>query len=64
MLQGKMTYVGVAVWLVGMLLGDLSNAQEVQSVADNIAALVAPISEIVGTFLVVYGRYRIKKAGY
>jgi hypothetical protein len=59
-----MTYVGVAVWLVGMLLGDLSNAQEVQSVADNIAALVAPISEIVGTFLVVYGRYRIKKAGY
>ena len=59
-----MTYAGVAVWLVGMLLGDLSNAQEVQSVADNIAALVAPISEIVGTFLVVYGRYRIKKAGY
>jgi hypothetical protein len=64
MLQGKMTYVGVAVWLVGMLLGDLSNAQEVQSVADNIAALVAPISEIVGTFLVVYGRYRIKRAEY
>lgn len=64
MLQGKITYVGVAVWLLGMLLGDLSNTQEIQSVADNITALLAPISEIVGTVLVIYGRYRIKKAEY
>lgn len=64
MMEGKMTYLGIAKMALAFLLKDYADADQVATTVDTLISVISGILAIVGFVEAVYGRYRIKRARY
>ena len=68
MLQGKMTYVGIAQLVASLIvlspLGQEFSKEELEGAMIALVNAVAVVMSVVGTFQAFYGRFRIYKARY
>lgn len=64
MLQGKLTYIGVAKLALAYVLQEYATREEVDAVVDGVAQAASVVLAVMGTVEAVWGRYRIKRARY
>ncbi len=64
MLNGKMTYLGIAQMGAAYLLKDYASQEEVNAAVSNLFNVVSGVIMFVGFAQAVYGRYRIARAKY
>ena len=63
-MEGKMTYTGIAVFVLAFILKDVASTQEIQATLNAIVKVVADVAVIVGAIMAWYGRWRIYRAKY
>jgi hypothetical protein len=64
MLQGNLTYAGIAKLSLAFILKDYAEADQVSTTVDTFISVFSGMLAIVGFVEAVYGRYRIKRAKY
>lgn len=64
MLQGKLTYVGIAKLALAYVLQEFATQEEVNAIVDGSVQAVSVVLAVMGTVEAVWGRFRIKRARY
>jgi putative exporter of polyketide antibiotics len=64
MLQGKMTYLGIAKLTLAYLLQDYASQDEINTAVESSAQAISAVLAVMGIAEAVYGRFRIVRARY
>lgn len=64
LLQGKMTYLGIAKLALAYVLQDYASQDEINTAVESSAQAISAVLAVMGIAEAVYGRFRIARARY